>query len=156
MLFGENIFDKVQSQNIPTSASQIIAEHVLTDILSNEEVLEMCSSAEDRRFLVDETEICTEKTIVRLDKKAKISRAFKAAVFTVAREKKDPKFKKLLTIWRIERTLEAYLTKKYHNEAMKRARMTVSKMAQSGNGSVKKTKVVAKAVEKAKKQMNAR
>lgn len=156
MLF-DSVLEKIQEQNVSSSASQIITEQVFADLLSNDELTEMCSSPTDCNFLVEENEICTEKTIVRLDKKAKLSRAFKAAVFTIAREKNDPKFRKLLTIWRMERTLENYLNKKYRSEALKRARLSLTKVANTNkNKNVSKTKIVQKAAAKAKKQLNSK
>lgn len=132
-------------------ANNLVVESLIADNLSNEEISEMTESSEVCNDLVS-MGIVTEKTIVRLDKKAKISRAYKTAVFTIAREKKDPKFKKLVTVWRMERALEAYLMKKYHAEAMKRAKVAVAKL----NSTRKDTKgrVIAKAVSKAKKQFN--
>ena len=132
-------------------ANNLVVESLIADNLSNEEISEMTESSEVCNDLVS-MGIVTEKTIVRLDKKAKISRAYKTAVFTIAREKKDPKFKKLVTVWRMERALEAYLMKKYHAEAMKRAKVAGAKL----NSTRKDTKgrVIAKAVSKAKKQFN--
>ena len=130
-------------------ASGLVVESLIADALSDEEISELTESTEVCNDLTS-MGIVTEKTIVRLDKKAKISRAYKTAVFTIAREKKDPKFKKLVTVWRMERALEAYLMKKYHAEAMKRAKVAVAKL----NSGRKDTKgrVIAKAVSKAKKQ----
>ena len=45
----------------------------------------------------------------------------------IAKEKNDINFKKLLTIWRTERYLEAVLEKKYGNEATRRARKFVQR-----------------------------
>ena len=149
MLFNET---KVQDvTGISEEATQLVAEAALIDNLSNAELEELVESAEVCKDLVS-TGAVMERTIVRLDKKAKISRAYKTAVFTIAREKKDPKFKKLLTVWKMERTLEAYLMKKYHAEAMKRAKLAVAKLG-SGNKDTK-NKVVGKAVAKAKQQFN--
>ena len=147
-------FNKIASEDIfgmTQQDEQLITEAVLCDTLSNEELQELTETAD----VCDELKslgVVTEKTIVRLDKKAKLSRAFKTAVFTIAREKKDPKFKKLLTVWKMERTLEAYLMKKYQAEGMKRAKLAVARMGK-GNRDTKRA-VVAKAVKNAKKLAN--
>ena len=147
-------FNKIASEDIfgmTQQDEQLITEAVLCDTLSNEELQELTETAD----VCDELKslgVVTEKTIVRLDKKAKLSRAFKTAVFTIAREKKDPKFKKLLTVWKMERTLEAYLMKKYQAEGMKRAKLAVARMGK-GNKDTKRA-VVAKAVKNAKKLAN--
>ena len=147
-------FNKIASEDIfgmTQQDEQLITEAVLCDTLSNEELQELTETAD----VCDELKslgVVTEKTIVRLDKKAKLSRAFKTAVFTIAREKKDPKFKKLLTVWKMERTLEAYLMKKYQAEGMKRAKLAVARMGK-GNKDTKRA-VVAKAVKNAKRLAN--
>ena len=149
MLFSEHKVSDVTG--VSEEATQLVSEAALADTLTNEELKELTESAEVCKDMVDNG-IVMERSIVRLDKKAKISRAYKTAVFTIAREKKDPKFKKLLTVWKMERTLEAYLMKKYHAEAMKRAKLAVAKLG-SGNKDTK-NKVVGKAVAKAKAQFN--
>lgn len=149
MLFSEHRVSDVTG--VSEEATQLVSEAALADTLTNEELEELTESAEVCKDMVDNG-IVMERSIVRLDKKAKISRAYKTAVFTIAREKKDPKFKKLLTVWKMERTLEAYLMKKYHAEAMKRAKLAVAKLG-SGNKDTK-NKVVGKAVAKAKAQFN--
>lgn len=149
MLFSEHKVSDVTG--VSEEATQLVSEAALADTLTNEELEELTESAEVCKDMVDNG-IVMERSIVRLDKKAKISRAYKTAVFTIAREKKDPKFKKLLTVWKMERTLEAYLMKKYHAEAMKRAKLAVAKLG-SGNKDTK-NKVVGKAVAKAKAQFN--
>ena len=150
MLFNKS-FSTADVLRISEEDTQLVAEAMLIDALSNEELHELTEAADVCNDLTS-MGIVTEKTIVRLDKKAKISRAYKTAVFTVAREKKDRDFKRLVTIWRMERTLEAKLMKKYHAEAMKRAKVAVAKL----NSGRKDTKgrVIAKAVSKAKKQFN--
>ena len=149
MLFSEHRVSDVTG--VSEEATQLVAEAAIADTLTDTEIEELVESADVCKDMVSNS-IVMERSIVRLDKKAKISRAYKTAVFTIAREKKDPKFKKLLTVWKMERTLEAYLMKKYHAEAMKRAKLAVAKLG-SGNKDTK-NKVVGKAVAKAKQQFN--
>lgn len=149
MLFSEHRVSDVTG--VSEEATQLVAEAAIADTLTDTEIEELVESADVCKDMVSNG-IVMERSIVRLDKKAKISRAYKTAVFTIAREKKDPKFKKLLTVWKMERTLEAYLMKKYHAEAMKRAKLAVAKLG-SGNKDTK-NKVVGKAVAKAKQQFN--
>ena len=130
---------------------QLITEALFCDVLSNEEIHELTESGDVCEELKD-LGVVTERTIVRLDKKAKLSRAFKTAVFTIAREKKDPKFKKLLTVWKMERALEAYLMKKYQAEATKRAKIAVARLGKGNKDT--KNGVVAKASKKAKAAAN--
>ena len=148
MLFGKNTTSSIF--NIPEDDGMLICEAMLADMPS-EDIEELCESGDVCQELVN-AGIVTERTIVRLDKQAKLSRAFKTAVFTVAREKKDPKYKKLVTCWKAERALEAYLMKKYKAEATKSAKAMIAK----ANTAKRDTQsgVVAKAVAGAKKKFN--
>ena len=148
------LFNSVKSEDIfgmTKQDEQLITEAVLCDVLSKSELQELTETADVCNELKD-LGVVTEKTIVRLDKKAKLSRAFKTAVFTIAREKKDPKFKKLLTVWKMERALEAYLMKKYQAEATKRAKIAVARLGKGNKDT--KNGVVAKASKKAKADAN--
>lgn len=115
-------------------------------------ILEHCTPEEIEAFtenyaetsLAQSESILLERNIVKLDKKAKLNRAYKTAIFQVAKEKKDPKFKKLVTTWKIERYLEAFLEKKYGNEARKRAKKSMSNAGKS------KVKVANKAANRLK------
>ena len=70
------------------------------------------------------------------------------AIFTLAKERKDPDFKKLLNVWRIERFLEAKLEKKFGAKAKTKAREVMR------NASKSKSKMVKTATAKAKKMVN--
>lgn len=158
MLF-DSILESFDRTDIESSEMQLVTEQYLYDILSRDELAEMVASREDVDVLVRDNDIVTEKTIVRMDKKAKLSRAFMTAVWACARKAKDPKFKKLLTVWRMERTLEAYLVKKYRSQAMKMAKASVAKLSRVPNKTgtkASKTKVVSKAINRAKKQLGSR
>lgn len=138
---------------VPDSDVNLVCEAALIDGLTPDEAQGVC---EDKQ-LCDELknlQIATERTIVRLDKKARLNNAYRTAVFTIARRRKDAKFKKLLTLWRMERQIEAYLNKRYHNEAMKMAKDSVKrKSLPSGNG--QHAGAVRKAISKAKEQLQA-
>lgn len=132
-------------------STQIISEAILAEQLSRSELDELCEAADVCNDLVEQG-IVQERTIVRLDKHAKLNRAFMAAVFQIAKEKNDPKFKKLLTIWNAERKLEKYLINKYQSAAMKRAKVAVANLGKRKKDTT--NRVVAKAVSGAKKQFN--
>ena len=44
-----------------------------------------------------------ERTIVKLDKRAKKNQLYKTALYTVARNENDPDYKKLVTLWQMEK-----------------------------------------------------
>ena len=144
MLFNKNGNLNQEEEVLSTEAVNYIMEAFVKEEFTPDEM---------SMFLENQTEIddainnniLMEKTIVRLDKKAKLSKARKMAVFTIAKEKNDPKFKKLLTVWKMERFLEDYLDKKYGNEASRRAKKAVSNSAKSSSGTI-----IKRAAERAK------
>jgi len=144
MLFNKNGNLNQEEEVLSTEAVNYIMEAFVKEEFTPDEM---------SMFLENQTEIddainnniLMEKTIVRLDKKAKLSKARKMAVFTIAKEKNDPKFKKLLTVWKMERFLEDYLDKKYGNEASRRAKKVVSNSAKSSSGTM-----IKRAAERAK------
>lgn len=143
MLFGDNT-PQVEEE-ITMEAAQYIMEGVMLDTLSAEEIAECLEDSSDINTALAEN-VLMEKTIVRLDKKAKLAKAEKMAVFTIAQEKNDPKFKKLKFLWRTERKLEDELDKKYGNEAKRRAKKAVQNAGKSNSNIVKKAANKAKSV----------
>lgn len=134
--------------------TRLILELVLLDNLSADDC-DMISESTDFISELKGQEYVSERTIVKMDKKARLQRAIKAAVFTIARRKKDVKFKKLLTVWRMERTLEAYLFKKYYSQALPLAKASLNRRPLASKPSnANKAAAVNKAVEKAKSQFN--
>ena len=125
----------------------LITEASILENTSEEELEQFLSSSLETEVAVQEG-VLMEKSIVRLDKNARINHAQKIAVFTIAKEKNDPKFKKLVTVWRMERALEAELFRKYGNEGLRRAKKAVSKQRQS------KSKLVSKVASNVNKQFN--
>jgi len=136
MLFNKNGKQDNYTEDLTPDSLSLITECMLKDELSKEELEAFLEDSSEINSAMKD-EVLLEKTIVRMDKYAKLNRGQKIAVFTIAREKKDPKFKKLLTIWRIERFLEAELMKKYGNEGMRRAKAAMNKSRTSTSKIVK-------------------
>lgn len=153
MLFGSNGLESVKENNtvvaeeLSPEALSFIMETAIMESASPEDLEIFLESHMETSAAVNE-EVLLEKSIVRLDKQAKISRAQKVAVFTIAKEKNDPQFKKLLTVWRMERFLENALFKKYGNEGYRRARKSVE------SGGRSKSQMVKKAAKNVAKQLN--
>lgn len=142
MLFDKNgeIVDNFENEN--ETASMII-EAAIMDTFSNEELQDiMENNMYDLDKACNEGILC-ERTIVRLDKHAKKSKAEKMAEFQIAKEKNDRDFKKLMTIWKLERFLEEKIHKRYGAQAKNLAKQ---KMKAAKNT---KSKVVGKATNKA-------
>lgn len=141
------IFDKdglvINEYDNETEVSALIVECAILDTFSNEEIEMLTENTYDIGKAVNE-DILVERSIVRLDKNAKKNKAFKMAVFQIAKQKGDRDFKKLMTVWKLERFLENKLTKRYQAQANQLAKEALKKAKNT------KSKVVNKAVDKAK------
>lgn len=133
MIFDDKGF-MIDEYDNETEVNSMIIECAILDAFSNEELEAMTENTYDLGKAINE-DILVERSIVRLDKEAKKSRAFKMAVFQTAKEKGDRDFKKLMTLWKLERFIEEKLTKRYMapakakaKEAMKKAKNTKSKV----------------------------
>ena len=140
------IFDdkglEINEYDNETEVSALIIECAILDAFSNEEIESVTENTYDLGKAVNE-DILVERSIVRLDKEAKKSRAYKMAIFQVAKEKKDRDFKKLMTLWKLERFIEDKLEKRYAAQAKQLAKESMKKAKST------KSKVVGKAVDKA-------
>jgi hypothetical protein len=131
--------------------SQIL-EAAMIDNLSQEEILEF---SQDHQEVFENVrgEILTEKSIVRFDKAAKLSRAKEIALYQIAKEKKNPLFGKLVTAWRVERYIKAKFNKIYGIEATRRARKALAAAAKKPTKTMKK--VIDRVAMRAKRDINA-
>lgn len=143
--FGET--SVLESTDFTPEEESLVIEAAIAEGLSLDELesfLENTSEVNDAIRM----DIVQEKTIVRLDKKARLNRAYMTAVFAVAKKKKDKKFKKLQTLWKLEKAIEKYLIKRYGNEAMRQAKKSMQ------NASRSNSKLVKKAVNTVKNSLN--
>lgn len=155
MFFSDNSYRKFNDSIVQEGANLdleydledevALMEAVLMDGLSSEELEAFLESADEVNDAI-EGEVLLERSIVKLDKFAKLSRAKRIAIFNIARRKKDPKMKKLVTLWKMESRIQKYLIKKYGNEAGREAKQMVNKKATSNSRSVKKAAEKAKAM----------
>jgi hypothetical protein len=68
-----------------------------------------------------------EKTIVKLDRKAKKKKAYKLSILQVAKEDDNKDYRKLETLWKMEKFLFRKLEKRYASKARARARQVGKK-----------------------------
>mgnify|MGYP003290437163 CR=1 FL=1 len=140
------IFDKdglvINEYDSVTENTALIIECAILDTFSSEEIESLTENTYDLGKAVNE-DILVERSIVRLDKEAKKNRAQKMAIFQIAKEKGDRDFKKLLTLWKLERFIEKKLEKRYSAQAKQLAKEALKKSKMS------KSKAVGKAVDKA-------
>lgn len=84
-----------------------------------------------------------EVSVVRLDKKARKQRAYKLAILQCAKDDDNKDYKKLETIWRMEKFLFRKLEKRYMSRARSRMKQTANK-ASGKNGIVTRAKQILK------------
>lgn len=138
----------------------------LEQFATPEEISAMAESYEEMGAMSETMGVAMEKVIVRLDKKSRLAHLQQAAVFKLANAANDPKYRKLLTLWKMERQIEAYLNKKYASQATKIAKSKIKNYTAQGlkkvSGDPKKevgkgkiaNKVAARAVEQTKKSFS--
>lgn len=138
----------------------------LEQFATPEEISAMAESYDEMGAMSETMGVAMEKVIVRLDKKSRLAHLQQAAVFKLANAANDPKYRKLLTLWKMERQIEAYLNKKYASKATKIAKSKIKNYTAHGlkkvSGDPKKevgkgkiaNKVAARAVEQTKKSFS--
>lgn len=128
--------DETESERIDETIKRVATPIIVQDVLDEDEVA-IIKESTDGDIAIDEGYM-TERSIVRLDKPAKKTQLIKICVLAIAKEKKDPLYKKLHTVWKLERSLEAKLFEKYGNQAKQRAQKYIQNAKKSKSATVKK------------------
>lgn len=126
-----------EEQNIDERIKRVATPLLIQDELSDDEEVNMFKESVDTDVAMDEGYF-TERTIVRFDKRARRSQLKKVAVFAIAKEKNDVLYRKLVTIWKLERKLEAMLCKKYNTQAEAKVKKYIADAKKSKSSIVKK------------------
>ena len=111
---------------------QIAMEDVAMEELSETVASDEASLLEG---VLPEDAVVMEKTIVRMDKAAKKQRAYKLAILQCAKDDDNKDYKRLETIWKMEKYLMRRLEKKYAARAKSRMHQTAKKANNGGFGS---------------------
>lgn len=151
MIFNNKGKPVEEEITLSTEASANIMEAYITDECDSEELKAFLENHDEVNALLT-SQVLLEKNIVRLDKPTRIKRHTKLAAFELARKKKDPKFKKLLTVWRIERALEADIMKRFGAQGQRIARQQVMNARKKAPNSA----IVKKVSEKLKNSLNSK
>lgn len=117
----EGYFSKVDDDSTEEKEEEmkiLLTPVLLGETLTEGEIEEFRESMDSELAIQDG--YVTERTIVRMDKAAKKSQLQKVATIAIAREKKDPLYKKLALVWKMERRLENLIAKKYKSQAQQR------------------------------------
>ena len=121
MIYGNGAFNSgIDNSEIPEGfLEQCIVDEV--SHLTDEQIQEFCNSPEAEQMVQEGT--MRKKTLVRLSKKDDMSRRRTMAAFSIAREKKDPLWTKLVKNRVQERKLIGEIVKKYGTKAERVAKV---------------------------------
>ena len=119
--------DKDISVTYTPSDSKLINEMVVVNTLSPDSLKKVIESVQACNELVD-MDIVDESNIIRMRNDNPMHNAKMAAVFTVAAEENDTNFRKLVSLWGMEKIIESALVKEYGEKAERRLKMNVHKM----------------------------
>lgn len=125
----------------------LLAEALFQSELTSEELTDLTENTSEMGALI-QNGILNEKSIVKFDKKAKLSRLESQAVLIIAKEKKDRDFNKLIRVWKMRKFLLDKLNKRYATAAKSRARQMMSKTNSMKSQSTAAKKVVSRQTKK--------
>ena len=120
---------------------QAMAECALMDFATPDEIAELAESYGEMEDVSEIFGIAMEKTIVKMSRQDRLKHLTKQAVFTEARRAKDPRFKKLMSLWKMERAIEADLTRIYKSRAQKRAMQQIKNYGSNGIKKVQRSPI---------------
>lgn len=121
-----------ESQRVDDVMNAVATPLLIKTEMTEEEIEEFvesadCDIAEAEGFL-------TERTIIKFDKNAKKAQLYEVAVAACARERGDKLYKKLETVYKMERILKAKLRKKYNAPAQKKVKEYLARAKKSKSG----------------------
>ena len=114
MIYGNVLNEGIDNSEIPEG---LLEQYIVDEVshLTDEQIQEFCHSPEAEQMVQEGT--MRKKTLVRLSKKDDMSRRRTMAAFSIARQKKDPLWTKLVKNRVQERKLIGEIVKKYGNKA---------------------------------------
>lgn len=127
-------FEEVDPGYISESAMEQLCNMIAVETLNPEEMDQYVAESVEGTPVTE-----AQKNIVKLNKQAKLQRAYKTAVLQCAAEDKKKEYKKLRTLWKLEAKLFRKLENQYKNKAMVRAREAVKNQAKKKSPIAKAT-----------------
>ena len=129
---GDTALSPDESQRVDDKMNAIATPMLLADELDECDMKEFVEST-DCDIAIAEG-FLTERTIVKFDKNAKRAQLYEVAVRSIAQEKNDPLWRKLETVYKMERILKAKLRKKYHSQANAKVKEYLARAKKSKSG----------------------
>ena len=117
---------------ISQAEESFVAACALADLTTVDERADLVTSLEDMQAMGDMMGIAMERTIVRLDRKSRFNHLIKANTLNLARKDNHPKYKKLLTLWKMERAIEGDLDRIYRTKSTAMAKQQIKNYAANG------------------------
>lgn len=122
----EPMTESQMSQLMKVAIEEVAIESATEDITNNDTLV--------LEGVLPEDAVVMEKTIVKLDKAAKKQKAYKLAILQCAKDDDNKDYKRLVTIWQMEKYLMRKLEKKYAARARSRMHQTSKKASNTGFG----------------------
>lgn len=123
-LINEGFTPEADPGYISDAAMESLYLAIVSEGLNPEEIEELVSESANYEGVFE-----AKKNIVRLNKQAKLNRAYKTAILQCAAEDKRKEYKKLRTLWKLEAALFRKLERQYKNKALARARVAVKNLS---------------------------
>ncbi len=114
------------------AAEEALAAAALMDLATESDIEELAASTEDMQNVSEMMGVAMERTIVRLDRKARMKHLSKQAEIEAAKRGNDPNYKKLMKIWMLERTLEKKIHQRWGNVGRKIASKKIREYSANG------------------------
>ena len=149
MLFNRfgNSEPVAENMELTPEEESVIIESVLLDGLSKEELDSFLENSAEVNNAIN-LDILQERSVVRLDKMAKLDRAIATSTFVVARRKKDRDMKKLDMLWKLEAVLRKRIEKRHGAEGRRLAKKAMR------NGNKAQSKIVKRTIDNTKKEVS--
>jgi hypothetical protein len=125
-----------EDQRVDDAMNAIATPLLIADEMDDEEIKEFAESTD--AMILEAEGLLTERTIIKFDKHAKKAQLYEVAVAACAREHKDPLWRKLETVYKMERILKAKLRKKYNGPATRKVKEYLARAKKSKSGVLSK------------------
>lgn len=123
------------NEPVTESAMSAVLAAALEETCNEEELAELKEQADQGLVTLTPVE---ERSIVKLDRKAKKQHAYRVALYKAAAEMNLKEFKQLKTLWKAEKELDRRIEKRCHNRAKQIMKETAKKHASSPTPKIKK------------------
>lgn len=130
-LINESFTPEADPGYISDAAMESLYLSIVSEGLNPEEIEALVSESANYEGVFE-----AQKNIVRLNKQAKLNRAYKTAILQCAAEDKRKEYKKLRTLWKLEAALFKKLERAYKNKALARAKVAVKNLSKKKSSPV--------------------